>query len=101
MSGKARNWRLWVGFVLSIAALVGYVFLVNETRAVFWPALLLCVLAAVLLVSGLRRRWRQPESYHGKVAGPVLTTLSALIFGLFGFVAYEVSRAFPEAKNAP
>jgi cytochrome oxidase Cu insertion factor (SCO1/SenC/PrrC family) len=49
----------------------------------------------------LKRRSREPESYRGKIAGPVLTTLSVLIFGLFGFVVYEVSRAFPDAKNAP
>jgi hypothetical protein len=101
MAVKLWNWRPWAGFGLSIGALVGYVFLVNETRAVFWPALLLFVAAAVLLFSGLKRRSREPELYRGKIAGYVLTTLSVLILGLFGFVAYQVSRAFPDAKNAP
>jgi len=101
MITKRWNWRLWAGFGLSIGALAAYVFWVNETRAVFWPALLLFLAAAVLLVSGLKRRSREPELYRGKIAGPVLTTLSVLIFGLFGFVVYEVIKAFPEAKNAP
>ena len=70
MAAKHWNWRLWAGFGLSIGALVGYGFLVNETRAVFWPALLLFVVAAVLLVSGLKRRSREPELYRGKIAGP-------------------------------
>jgi hypothetical protein len=101
MAAKLWNWRLWAGFGLSIGALVAYGFFVNETRAVFWPALLLFVVAAVLLVSGLKRRSREPELYRGKIAGPVLTTLSVLIFGLFGFVVYQVLRVFPDAKNAP
>ena len=101
MSAKLWNWRLWAGFGLSIAALAGYGFLVNETRAVFWPALLLFVVAAVLLFSGLKRRSHEPELYRGKIAGYVLTTLSVLILGLFGFAVYEVSRVFPDAKNAP
>lgn len=101
MAAKLWNWRLWAGFGLSIGALATYVFFVNETRAVFWPALLLFAVAAVLLVSGLKRRSRQPELYRGKILGPVLTTVSILIFGLYGFVVYQVSRVFPDAKNAP
>jgi hypothetical protein len=101
MAVKLWNWRPWAGFGLSIVALLGYVIWVNETRAVFWPALLLFVAAAVLLFSGLKRRSRDPELYRGKIAGYVLTTLSVLILGLFGFVAYQVSRAFPDARNAP
>jgi hypothetical protein len=101
MAAKLWNWRLWAGFGLTIGALAGYVFWVNETRAVFWPALLLFAVAAVLLFSGLKRRSREPELYRGKIAGYVLTTLSVLILGLFGFVVYQVSRVFPGAKNAP
>jgi hypothetical protein len=101
MAAKLWNWRLWAGFGLSIGALVGYGFLVNETRAVFWPALLLFVLAGLLLVSGFKRRSREPELYRGKIAGPVLTTFSVVMFGLFGFVVYQVLRVFPDAKNAP
>ena len=101
MTTKHWNWRLWAGFGLSIGALAGYVLYVNETRAVFWPALLLFLAAAMLLVSGFKRRSREPELYRGKIAGPVLTAFSVLFFGLFGFVVYEVSRVFPPAKNAP
>ena len=99
MAAKLWNWRLWAGFGLSIGALVAYGFFVNETRAVFWPALLLFVVAAVLLVSGLKRRSREPELYRGKIAGPVLIALSVLIFGLFGFVVYQVLRVFPDARS--
>jgi len=101
MAAKRWNWRVWAGFGLSIGALAGYVFWVNETRVVFWPALLLFAVAAVLLFSGLKRRSREPELYRGKIAGYVLTTISVLILGLFGFVVYQVSRAFPDAEHAP
>lgn len=101
MAGKRWNWRLWAGFGLSIVALAVYILFVGETRAVFWPALLLFLLAAVLLVSGWRRRSREPELYRGKIAGWVLTGLSVLIVGFFGFVVYQISRVFPDAKNAP
>ena len=101
MAAKLWNWRPWAGFGLSMGALAGYVLWVNETRAVFWPALLLFLVAAVLLFSGWKRRSREPELYRGKIAGYVLTSLSALILGLFGFLVYEVSKVFPEAKNSP
>jgi hypothetical protein len=101
MAAKVWNWRLWAGFGLSIGVLAGYVVWVNETRAVFWPALLLFTVAAALLVSEWKRRSRERELYRGKILGYVLTTISVLIFGLFGFVAYQVSRVFPDSKNAP
>ena len=47
-----------------------------ETRAIFWPSLLLFVVAAVFLTAGLKRVRREPQSYRGKIAGPILTTLS-------------------------
>ena len=101
MATKLWNWRLWAGFGLSVGALAGYVYLVNETRAVFWPALLLFAVAAALLFSGWKRKSREPELYRGKIVGYVLTTLSVLILGLFGFAVHQVSKVFPDAKNAP
>jgi hypothetical protein len=101
MATKFWNWRLWAGFGLSIVALAVYIFFVNETRTVFWPALIVFIVAAVLLASGVKRRAREPELYRGRTAGPVLTALSVLIFGLFGFIVYQVSRVFPDAKHAP
>lgn len=98
------NWRLWVGFVLSLVALLAYptyITKVSLTRTIFWPSVLLFLVAAVLLVSGLRRAFREPQSYRGKISGPILTTLSVLILGLFGFFNYYVFKNFPAANNAP
>ena len=101
MIAKLLNWRLWAGFGLSLVALTSYVLLVNVTQAVFWPSLLLSVAAAALLVSGLKRARREPQTYRGKIAGPILTTLGVLVFCLFGFTTYEISKAIPAARNAP
>jgi hypothetical protein len=65
MAAKLWNWRLWAGFGLSMGALAVYIFWVNETRAVFWPALLLFVVAALhrLEQQGwIKSEWRATES---------------------------------------
>ncbi|HWX53989.1 MAG TPA: hypothetical protein VN176_05295 [Verrucomicrobiae bacterium] len=101
MNAKQSNWHLWIGFALSIMALAGYVLVFQTTRDIFWVSLALCIVAALLLVSGLRRAFGQTQSHRGKIAGPILTICSALVIGLFGFGSYVVSHAFAVAHNAP
>ena len=104
MAAKLWNWRLWAGFGISLLALlafVGYITWVSLTGTIFWPSLLLFLVAAVLLISGLRRAFREPQSYRGKTAGPILAVLSLLIFGLFTFGNYKAFKSFPAANNAP
>jgi hypothetical protein len=98
---KLWNWRLWAGFAVSLLALLVYVVLFRETRAIFWPSLALFGVAAVLLVSGLRRAFGSPLLYRGKIGGPILATVSVVILALFGFVSYSVFKSFPAARNAP
>ena len=101
MNGKAWNWRLWAGFALSLVAAFGYPFTFQITRSVFWIGLALCIAALVLLISGLRLAFGQPESYGGKVAGPILATFSVLLFALFGVMSYMMPKAYAVARNAP
>jgi hypothetical protein len=101
MNSKLWNWRLWAGFAVSLLALLSYVFLFQITRSVFWLSLLLFAFAIALLFSGLKRAFAQPESYRGKIAGPILTALSVLVLALFGLATYGISRAFAVAANAP
>ena len=104
MAGRLWNWRLWAGFGIGLSALVGYaayIVWVSLTWALFWPSLLFFLVAAVLLVSGLRRAFRQPQSYRGKIAGPILAVLSVLIFVFFTFASYSVFKNFPAANHAP
>lgn len=44
---------------------------------------------------------REPQTYRGKIAGPVLASLSLVFLGLFSFASYEVFKNFPAANNAP
>jgi hypothetical protein len=98
---KLWNWRLWVGFALSLAALLVYVFVFLTTRDVFWASVALFVLAGWLLVTGLMRALKQPQSYRGKIAGPILIMSSVVIVGLFVLLSYTVTKSFPLAHNAP
>lgn len=101
MTPKSWNWRLWAGFACSLLALFGYFLLFEFTRMAFWISLLLCAVAVVFLIGGLRRAYSTPESYRGKVAGPILATLSILFIGLFGVGVYMMKRAYPVAHNTP
>ena len=98
---KAWNWRLWVGFVIALLAPFSYFSLFEITPIAFWLSVLLFVIAIVLLVNGVRRAYSAPESYRGKVAGPILATLTVLVIGLFSFGMYAMKKAYPEARNAP
>jgi len=98
---KFRNWRLWTGFGISLAALVVYVLVFEDTRDVFWASLALFLVAGVLLFTGMRRAFGQPELYRGKVAGSILTAVSVVLLAIFGAGSYVVSKHFPAAHNAP
>src|SRR5215469_3288189 len=101
VNSKAWNWRLWVGFALALVAAFGYPLTFPVTRSVFWIGLVLCIAALVLLVSGMKLAFSHPESYRGKVAGPILTTASVLMFVLFGVMSYLMPKAYSVARNAP
>lgn len=98
------NWLLWAGFFLILFAFVSYIFIFVEypvTRDVPWVNLLLFSVAGVLLFVGLGRAYRQPEVYRGKIAGPVITLVSALVFALFVFQIFFLARQMPASAGAP
>ena len=101
MDTKRWNWRLWAGFVLSVLALVIYISFYEGNHNIFWLSLLVFITATALLGSGLRRAWGQGETHRGKVAGPILASLSFLVFGIFGWASYQVFTKTPSARNAP
>ena len=101
MDSTRRNWSLWAGLLVSLIALLTYVFGFQTTRRIFWLSVALFILAAWLLVKGINRARSQPGLYRGRRAGPILATLSLLLAGLFGFMTFMVSKHFPEALNAP
>jgi len=101
VTNRLWNWRLWAGFGVSFLALVIYFLLIQKTRAIFWGSLVLFVLSAALLISGLKRAYGQPQSYRGKIAGPILTVLGVLFLGVFGWGVSLAAKYFPAARNAP
>ncbi|HEV3039049.1 MAG TPA: hypothetical protein VHA33_14820, partial [Candidatus Angelobacter sp.] len=78
-----------------------YVLLLQRTRSIFWGSLALFVVSAVLMISGLKRAFSQPNVYRGKIAGIVLSVLGVLVLGIFGWGAYMASRLFASALHAP
>ena len=98
------NWLLWAGFVLSVTAFISYfVFFVEfpSTRNFPWANLLLFAIAAGLLAAGIRRAFRRPQSYRGKILGPILAGLSTLILGFFVFAIFVAARHMPASAAAP
>jgi len=98
------NWLLWAGFALSVIAFLSYFAFFVEfplTRNFPWANLLLFVIAAALLAVGIRRTFRPPKSYRGKIFGPILAGLSALIFGFFVFAIFVAARHLPASAAAP
>ncbi|HWZ45336.1 MAG TPA: hypothetical protein VNW97_17815, partial [Candidatus Saccharimonadales bacterium] len=76
MEHRFWNWRLWAGFGVSLLAIASYFAFFHVIRLVPLVGAALFAVAAILLVSGLKRAYEQPQLYRGKVAGRVLASLS-------------------------
>ncbi len=97
------NWRVWAGFGVALLAAYSYLFLFIRypvTRDFPWVNLILFVVAAYLLATGLYRAFTQPGLYRGRVSGPILSVLSLGIAGLFYVGAFYVARHLPPGENA-
>lgn len=98
------NWPLWAGFVLNFLAFFSYfVFFARFplTRNFPWANLLLFVIAEALLAVGLIRAFSRAEVYRGKIVGPILSSLSALVLAAFVFLIFVFARRLPASSNAP
>jgi hypothetical protein len=101
---RGWNWLLWAGFVLSVIAFLSYFsFFVefSSTRNFPWANLLLFAIATGLLAVGIRRAFRRPQAYRGKIFGPILAGLSGLILGFFVFAIFVFARHMPASAAAP
>src|SRR5436190_20612542 len=72
-----RRWNmsLWAGFFFVVIGLLSYVpvfSLFPITRDFPWVNLLFFAVGVVLLGAGLRRAFRQPELYRGRILGSIL-----------------------------
>jgi hypothetical protein len=100
---RRSNVAPWWGLLFAIVALgcnAAFFVGVPFQAAVTWLSLLFAAVALIFLVTGLKRAFRQPEVYRGKVLTVVLTVISLLPAGLsaLGFVG---ARKLPGATAAP
>jgi hypothetical protein len=101
---KRINWQLWLGFLLSVVALLSYpLIFVNwaSTRDFPWAPLILFAMAALLLFLGIRRAFAPDRRRLSKIVASGVTTLSVLIFALFLFGAFVAARWLPPSNGAP
>jgi hypothetical protein len=100
---RRSNVATWWGLLFAIVALgcnAAFFVGVPFQAAVTWLSLLFAAVALIFLVTGLKRAFRQPEVYRGKVLTVVLTVIALLPAGLsaLGFVG---ARKLPGATAAP
>ena len=101
---RRRNFSLWAGFLLVVAGLLSYVpifALFPLTRDFPWANLLLFAGGGILLGRGLRRAFRQPEIYRGRILGSILAALSLTGISLFAYGLFYSARQLPSAATAP
>jgi hypothetical protein len=99
-----RNFLPLAGLLLCVVAFLSYFVFFYQfpiTRDLPWVSWLLFTLGLGLVVAGIRRPFRQPERYRGRVMGPVLGVLSVVVAGLFLFATTVGSRDLPGAQGAP
>lgn len=103
MNQRRWNWLLWAGFLLCLAGFATFPFFARFpfTRDVPWVNFLLLGAGLALLVLGLKRAFSQPQQYRGKIAGPILGTLSLLVVGVFCFIVFFQTRQLPASNGAP
>ena len=104
MKSVRSNWPIWVGFLLSVFAVLTYPFVFVRwpvTRDFPWANFILFGVAAVFLFVGLRRSFAPERRLRSKIVSSVVTTLSVLIIGLFLFSFFIASRWLPAAHGAP
>jgi hypothetical protein len=104
MNERRWNWQLWAGFLLCLLGFASYPFVFAKfpiTRDVPWANFLLFAVGGVLFFLGLRRAFGQPQQYRGKIAGPILGTLSLLAAGSFCFIVFYMTKQLPASTGAP
>ena len=105
-SGTKRrpNGALWIGFLVSVFAFLSYIPIFAKypsTRDMPWANFLIFALGLVFLFLGLRRAFVQPVLYRGKIAGPILTTLSVAELVFFCFTIFSLGKHLPPSTQAP
>src|SRR5689334_9202810 len=92
MSTRRVNWPLWSGLFLAPIAFLSYPFVFERwpvTRDFPWVNLLLFAIAALLLVSGLRRAFAPGRLRWLRItSGLVAASISVAIFATFAMAVF-------------
>jgi hypothetical protein len=100
---RRRNILIWAGFAIVVIAFVSYTpffALFPATRDLPWANYFLFLAGGALLAAGVRRAFRDPARYRGKISGSILTVLSAVLFAFFVALVTYFSRQIPTAGTA-
>lgn len=100
---RRRNVLIWAGFAIAVVALVSYIPVFAQfpiTRDIPWVNYLLFVVAICLVAVGLRRAFREPGVYRGKISGSILLAISLLLLGFFCFSIFYISKQVPASSDA-
>lgn len=106
MNTRRFNWPLWAGFLLTLIASFSYfAFFVRFpiTRDFPWANLLLFVLAAILLLLGIRQGFARDRAHptRSKIVVSIVSVFSVALFALFVFEIFVVGRWLPPSTGAP
>ncbi len=105
-SGAKRraNAPLWLGFLIVLFAFLSYIPIFAKypvTRDMPWANFLIFALGFIFLFAGLRRAFRQPTAYRGKIAGLILTTISFAALVFFCLTIFSLGKHLPPSAQAP
>jgi hypothetical protein len=98
------NWRIWVGFLIALAAMPGYILVFYRypvTRNVPWVTWLMFLAAGWLMWTGVRKAFASPQEFRGKIFGSVLGVLALALASLFGWGTLYATRQLPASGGAP
>ncbi len=101
---RRGNVLLWSGSLLVLAAPFSYfAFFVRfpATRDVPWAPLPIFAAGLISIAIGVRRAFRQPGRYRGRIGGPILMILGIAVCGLFVFGMFYQARQLPASYGAP
>ncbi len=101
-----RRWNLlvWAGLLTALLAVMTYesIFIrFPATRDVPWVNYLLLALALVLSFVGLRRAFRHPDIYRGKIGGSIIGVLVILVTAVFLWGTLYYVRQLPASSGTP
>ena len=101
---RGSNAPLWLGFLIVVFAFLSYIPIFARypsTRDMPWANFLIFAIGLLLLFMGLRRAFTEPTVYRGKIAGPILTTLSLAALVFFCLTIFSLGKQLPPSTQGP